>query len=82
MDKHQISQDDLIDVAEMTKKIEKSIAKILADNEFNLAMSALISATINSLINQCQTLDEVIFHRNLFMQILDNTIRQIKIRKK
>ena len=75
-----IPQDDLMDVMEMTNKIESYIANVLKDNDRNLAMSALMSACINSMLFQCKTLDEVVFYRNLFMQILDNLIRTIQIK--
>lgn len=77
-----IPQDDLIDVMEMTRKIEANIAQILKDNDLNLAMSALMSAFINSILAPCRTLDEVVFYRNLFVQILDKTIRTIEIKKR
>lgn len=76
----QIPQDDIMDVMEMMNKIEKLLNRILKDNETNLAMSALISSTINCLLSQCKTIDEVVFYRNLFMKILDNSISHIKIK--
>ena len=79
---HQIPHDDLLDVSEITMKIEKYIAKSLFGHSQDISMSALMSATINSLTKQCCTIEELVFHRNLFIQILDDTIRQIKIWKK
>ncbi len=79
MHKPHIPQDDLIDVVEMTKKIETYISHILNGNEINLAMSALMSASINCMFGQCNTIDEIVFYRNLFVQILDSSIRTIKI---
>lgn len=76
-----IPHDDLMDVMEMTNKIETYISSVLRDNDRNLAMSALMSASINSMLTQCKTLDEVMFYRNLFMQILDSSIRTIEIKK-
>ncbi len=74
-----IPQDDLIDVMEMTNKIETYISDVLKDNDRNLAMSSLMSSTINCMLSQCKTLNEVIFYRNLFMQILDSSIKNIRI---
>lgn len=82
MDQPAIPQDDLIDVMEMTQKLESYISRILQDNELSLAFSALMSATINSILAQCETLDEVVFYRNVFMQIFDSSIRTIKIKGK
>jgi hypothetical protein len=76
-----IPHDDLMDVMEMTNKIETYISSVLKDNDRNLAMSALMSSAINSMLAQCKTLDEVMFYRNLFMQILDSSIRTIEIKK-
>jgi hypothetical protein len=80
MDDLPVSRDDLQDVLEMTQKLENYIGRMFRDNEVNLAMSALMSSTVNCVIAQCRTLDEAIFYRNLFMQILDSTIRSIKIK--
>ena len=77
-----VPRDDLIDVMEMTSKIESHISQILHDQEKSLAISALMSASINSLIAQCKTFDEVVFYRNLFVQILDSSIRAIQIKWK
>jgi hypothetical protein len=77
-----IPQDDLLDVMEMTKKIENFISKTLKDNELSLSVSALMSATINSMLALCSTLDEVVFYRNLFIQVFDSSIRNINIKKK
>lgn len=82
MDQLPIPQDDLLDVMEMTSKLENQISRILGENELTLSMSALMSATINCIIAQCKTLDEVAFYRNIFMQIFDSSIRNINIKKK
>ena len=58
-----IPQDDLIDVLEMTEKMEDFIYDILEENDLNLAMSALMGATINCVLAQCVSIEEVIFHR-------------------
>jgi len=75
-----VPQDDLMDVIEMTNKIESYIMHILKDNEMNLSMSALMSASINCLLGRCTTLSEVVFYRNLFVQILDSSIRAIQVK--
>jgi hypothetical protein len=79
MEDPQIPQDDLMDVLEMTRDIEAHISRVLAENDLNLALSALMSAFINIMLAQCDTLDEVIFYRNLFMQMLDSSIITIRI---
>ncbi len=81
MEKMPISQDDLLDVMEMTNKMETYISSVLHENDRNLAISALMSASINCMLGQCKTLDEVVFYRNLFMQILDSSIQSIQIKE-
>ena len=81
MEEPQIPQDDLMDVLEMTRDIEVHIARVLSENELNLALSALMSATINSILSQCTTLDEVVYYRNLFMLSFDRSIKSITIQK-
>ena len=75
-----VPQDDLMDVMEMTEKLENYITSVLRDNDKNLAMSALMSATINCMLGPCKTLDEVMLYRNIFIEILDGTIRTIKVK--
>jgi len=81
-EKATVSQDDLLDVMEMTKKLEFHISHILEENDRSLAMSALMSATINCMFGQCKTRDEVYFYRNIFIQIIDKTVQSIKIKEK
>jgi len=82
MQKNTISNDDLLDVMEMTKKLESYIYKTLKDNELNLAMSALMSAFINTILAQCDTLDDVMFYKNIFLQIFNSSVKNIKIQEK
>ena len=82
MEMPSIPQDDLLDVMEMTKKLENYMVRIFKENDINLAMSALMSATINCTLAQCDTLNEVVFYRNIFLQIFDSSIRAIKIKEK
>lgn len=80
MDFQNIPRDDLLDVMEMTKKLEGSIYRILKDNEVNLGMSALMSATINTVLSQCKTIQEIQMYRNIFIQIFDSAILNVKIK--
>lgn len=80
MEKPSIPQDDLLDVMEMTRKIEGYISKIIKDADLLLGMSALMSSTINSVLDRCTTLEEVMFYRTMFAQIFDHAIKNIKIK--
>lgn len=82
MDGPMVPQDDLLDVMEMTQKLENYISKVLKENDLTLAMSALMSASINCTIAQCTTLSEVMFYRNIFAQIFDASIRSIRLKEK
>jgi hypothetical protein len=77
----QIPQDDLMDVMEMTQKLERYILRALKDQDPMLAMSALISASVNCLWAQCNNFDEVVFFRNMLMEVLDRSIHHMKIKK-
>ena len=69
-----ISQDDVTDVVELTNKIEDAIDEILEGQNKNIALSALIGACINSMLSQCTSSDQILFYRNVFIEIYDNTI--------
>lgn len=74
-----VSQDDLMDVMEMSRKMESYFSNILKENDMNLAISALMTTTINCMLGQSRTLDEILFFRNLFVRMLDSSIRTIRI---
>jgi hypothetical protein len=76
MERVNISQDDIQDVSEMSKLIEMQINEIVKDNAKNLAISAIITASINSILSHCQTIEDVVFFRNLFVKLFDTA--QIK----
>jgi hypothetical protein len=67
---------------EMMNKMEDSINAVMADSPNNLALSALMSASVNCLLVKCNSLSEVIFYREIFVQILDGTIKGIKTQEK
>lgn len=75
-----ISQDDIQDVTEMTGALEEAISAILNGNQSSLALSALMGASINCMMSQCKTLNEVIYYRNIFITALDGAISLIQIK--
>ncbi len=81
MDPNLIPQDDIDDVLEMTADLEDAFADILKGNELDLALSALVTAFINSVVAQCDTIDEVMFYRNAFVRLFDASIREIQINR-
>lgn len=76
---HELSQDDFQDVLEMTMKMESFFNEISSENDKNLAMSALMSSSINCMFAQCKSMNEIFFHRQLFIQMMDSTIKTIQI---
>ena len=74
-----VSRDDLMDIAEMMKKIEDSIIDTLDGNAANLGMSALMSATINCIMRQCTTVQEAKIYRQIYMSIFDDAISSMQI---
>lgn len=80
MEGNDISQDDLTDVREMTRKIENYVCTVLEGNQRNLAMSALMSSAVNCMLKQCDTLRDVMAYRGIFISVLDCAIRSIEIK--
>lgn len=80
MESPHISQDDIMDVLEMTTKIEKYVNSILNENDKNISMSALISATVNCTLSQCRSLGEIMFYKVFFMELFDESIRRVKLK--
>jgi hypothetical protein len=79
MQDRQVTKDDFIDVMEMTEDLEDSIAYIFDENEASICMSALVNASINSMIDRCDTVDDFIFFKNCFIRMCDIAIRNDRI---
>lgn len=76
--KKQVSKDDVQDVQEMTRKLEEAISLVLSDNDMDLAVSALMSATLNCIFGQCETMQEVEHYRNVIIKITNLAADNIK----
>jgi len=74
----QVSKDDLLDVQEMTRRLEEAMSLILQDNDMDLAVSALMSSTINCIFGQCSTIQEIEHYRNVFIKIMNSAADSIK----
>lgn len=77
MDKVQFSQDDVFDVVELVDKIEASIDEIIKDQPKFIAMSAVISASINSIIKNCSSIPEIVKYYEIFKELMDASISNI-----
>jgi hypothetical protein len=77
-----ISHDDVLDVVEMTEKLEKIIDELFDENSRDLVFSSIMNASIYSILKQCETMERALFYKNMFMRVFDNSIKSIKIKKK
>lgn len=75
-----VSQDDLLDVEELTVKLQDQISDILADTVLYLSMPALIGATIRCILSQCETVDQANFYKDIFINLFDQAtkVRDVK----
>lgn len=79
MEQMKVPPDDVIDIMEMAHKIERFIYETLNDTSMKVAVSVLISASINCLLSQCKTMDDATTYRNLFVEMLDRAVTNIRI---
>ena len=82
MEEGSIPQDDILDVLQLTTDLEAAMFNVLKDSPYALAVSALMNASISCILAQCDTIDEAILYRNIFMEIFDRSIRSIQIKDK
>lgn len=78
MENNQIAHDDIQDVAELTDKLGRCISDILCETDHQIAISALMTATINSILNQCDNNDQVRFYQSLIHTCFDTAIERSK----
>jgi hypothetical protein len=81
MNEFSISPDDLEDLRELVFDLQDAIGPILYDHDFNIAFSALMSACINCTLGQCETVEEVIMYRNIFIHGMNSFIKEIKLQQ-
>jgi len=78
MEHKQIPKDDLQDVMELTKKLIRGIHRTLEPHNLEIAISALLSAFLHSLLTQCETVDEILFYKEVIDIHLIETIKNSK----
>jgi hypothetical protein len=69
----QIPYDDIADIEEMSEKIEDYVLKIFKDASNSVAISALMTASINCIIGRCPNLPELLAHIHSFTHLLNLT---------
>jgi hypothetical protein len=75
-----VTRDDLQDVMEMTQKLEEYISRVLGENETQLAMAALMNASVNSIIAQCRSFEEVSLYRSLLINYFNLAVDHIEFK--
>lgn len=74
-----IPQDDILDVIEKTKALEKIIDSHLEDLELHLALSVIMNAAINSVLKQCVNMHEVETYKSIFIKFFNTSIKNLNI---
>jgi len=76
MENQEIPIDDMQDIIELGEEIESKINEILEENDIEISMSALICSTINTIVNQCETKEEMKFYKKCFNEIFAMHIKR------
>lgn len=75
-----VSQDDLLDVMELTNKLQDNIYAVLEDTVLYLSMPALIAATIKCMLHQCESVDQAKFYRDLFVTLFEEAFKDKRLK--
>ena len=81
MDLDPIPNDDVMDVSELTQKIQNAVSNILQDNEVDVAISALISSFVNEVIFQCDNVSEILFYQAIIQEMFISRIKSIRLKE-
>lgn len=81
MQNRSISNDDVLDVVEMTNVLKSHINSVLQDNEMPIAMSALINATVHVMLDQSENSEELEHYSDCLRKILDDAIHFYNTKK-
>lgn len=73
-----IAHDDLLDIQELTSKLENFMLETFEGHDKRICLSALMGATLNCSIGNCKTLYEAQMLRNIFVSVFDKAIQKIK----
>jgi hypothetical protein len=71
-----IPKDDLEDLEQLTEGLLNAIQNILRDQQADIAVSALISASLSCIIGQCDSVKEIIFYREIIDALFIKTIQE------
>ncbi len=82
MTNYPIPPDDIDDVIELQMKIENAIIEICTGHDASLAISALMTATVNCLITNSDDYDHLLFHRNVLLKLYDMALDRYRAKMK
>jgi hypothetical protein len=77
MSSQEIPNDDIRDVYELSQELECKMNEILNENQLDICMSAMICATINTIIKQCETKEEMNLYKKTFNEIFHNHLNKL-----
>lgn len=77
MNQLNISQDDITDVRELKDRLESAFSEICSEHQHNLAMSALMSATINSISKHSKDTTEIFQLFDIFTQMIVTCLKEV-----
>lgn len=80
MNQSPVPNDDLMDVVELTKKLEVVFDEILEGNQYDLAISALINVFMRCVAGHAENFDEFLSYRLVFTRMFDSFAEAIKTR--
>jgi hypothetical protein len=71
----QVPKDDLLDVLELTNALQHKTYLVLKDSPIYLAMPALMSATIKSMLHQCESAEEARYYADIFISLFVQALK-------
>lgn len=78
MKEFELPSDDIYDVIDMSKNIEKYIRDLLKEIPTNLAISTILSACANSLLQRSASISEFMFYGNAMMDLMEQIVDAIE----
>jgi hypothetical protein len=70
-----VPQDDLLDVMELTQKLQHQISIVLEDTVLYLSMPALVAATIKCMLHQCESVEKARFYKDLYIYLFEEALK-------
>lgn len=71
-----MSPDDFQDLQEINDKLLECMHEALDEYSKEFKLSAILSLTLNSILEECDCLEDMIYCRNAFITIFNDTLRE------